>query len=117
MRILSPALVLCLAGIGCTMRTPKSSLSSEDKLSSIFFTIDPTHDTSLITPKGAKMAIAAGSFEGTGPVRLEVKEAYTIGDILAGGLVTTSKGQLLSSGGMIYINAADGKAVKIGKPI
>jgi len=100
---------------------PKHTLTGEDKLASTFFSIDPNRDTTITTPQGALLTIPAGALEvpagATGPVRLEVKEAYTIADIVRAGLVTTSQGRPLSSGGMIYINVADGQDAKLHKPI
>jgi cytochrome c2 len=48
---------------------------------------------------------------------LEVKEAYTLEQMIKANLTTQSNGQPLSSGGMIYVNAANGQAIKIIKAI
>lgn len=75
-------------------------------------------DTIITTAQGARLSIPAGALgDSTGKVRIEVKEAYTIADIIKGRLVTTSKGMPLSSGGMIYINVAGRGDVKLRKPI
>jgi len=50
-------------------------------------------------------------------VTLEIKEAYSMEQIIQAGLVTQSGGQPLSSGGMIYINAKAGQDVKITQAI
>lgn len=121
MRFLILAFLTALCGIACTTRMPKNTLTGEDKLPSTFFSIDPDRDTTITTPQGALLTIPAGALEvpagASGPVKLEVKEAYTIADIVRAGLVTTSQGRPLSSGGMIYINVGDGQDAKLRKPI
>lgn len=89
-----------------------------NRLPSQFFNVDITKDTTLVTTKGAVIKLPKGSLSASSnPVTLEVKEAYTIEDIIAGGLATTSNGQPLSSGGMIYLNAAPEQHVKILQPV
>ena len=134
MRTLLIAFLLCVIGIGCTTRMPKPLPDGKD-LPSSFYMIDPMRDTTITTARGARLSIPAGAFgdsaagsgvdsgagvsgaRAAGFVRVEVKEAYTIADIIRGRLVTTSKGMPLSSGGMIYINVAGGGIVKLRKPI
>jgi len=71
----------------------------------------------LRTAKGAAIIIAKGSLQAKGnTVQLEVKEAYTISDMIKGGLTTKSGTNILSSAGMIYINAVE-PDVKIVKPL
>jgi mono/diheme cytochrome c family protein len=137
MRTLTIMFFSCLLGIGCTMRTPKSSSDGEDLLPSSFYRIDPTLDTTITTAQGARLTIPAGAFGdpagdasgggagskagadpgADGRIRLEIKEAYTIADIIKGRLITTTHGMPLSSGGMIYINIAGGGMMKLRKPI
>jgi mono/diheme cytochrome c family protein len=88
---------------------------NKDSLPSQLFTINNEKDTSLNTLNGAIIKIAKGSFS-TENVKLEVKEAYTIPQMILAGLTTQSDGKPLSSGGMIYINSVD-KGVSIKKPI
>jgi len=80
---------------------PKHTLTGEDRLVSTFFSIDPNRDTLITTPQGAVLTIPAGALEvsagDTGPVKLEVKEAYRMADIIRGGLVTASGKLLLSN--------------------
>jgi cytochrome c2 len=74
----------------------------------------------LQTPKGAIIRIAAQSFgvSSNSKVELEIKEAYSLDDIVLAGLTTESNGRPLKSAGMIYINAtANGKSVELVKPI
>ena len=117
MRTLTIALVLLVTAVACN--TPKRHLTGEEQLTPTLYNIDPTKDTTLTTPQGAILTISAGTLDaGTpGPIQLEVKEAYTIADILRGRLLTNSQGHALSSGGMIYINTAGGRTVTIRKPI
>lgn len=93
-------------------------LMSPDSLKTVTFLIDPNRDTVLKTPGGAILTIPRGAFDpGGGTVNLEVKEAYSIEAMLRGGLLTRNNGNLLSSGGMIYINVAGGGNAALRKPI
>lgn len=93
-------------------------LTNTSKLPSSTYSIDITRDTALITKKGAVIKITAGSLQSsTSIVQLEIKEAYSITDIVKAGLITRSNNEPLSSGGMIYINAVSGQEVKIAKAI
>lgn len=89
-------------------------------LASSFIIIDPEKNNTLKTPKGAVIKIAANSFDvpaGT-QVLIELKEAYSMQDILRAGLTTTSNGKPLQSGGMIFFNAtAANKPVNYLKPV
>src|SRR4051794_26838624 len=78
-----------------------SRLLNKDSLFSQSFQIDNSKDTLLHTANGALIKIAAGSFK-QDKVALEVKEAYSIPQMILGGLTTSSDGKPLSSGGMIY---------------
>ncbi|HVA99537.1 MAG TPA: hypothetical protein VNG53_11640, partial [Bacteroidia bacterium] len=52
-----------------------------------------------------------------GKVKIELKEAYNLADIVLGGLSTTSDGKFLTTGGMVYINAtgSNGEQLKMQK--
>lgn len=81
------------------------------------FTIRNDRDTVLKTAQGAVINIKSGSFSGAeDEVKLEVKEAYDMADIISAGLTTQSDGKPLRSGGMIYLDAADDN-VSIVRPI
>jgi mono/diheme cytochrome c family protein len=102
----------------CQCRRQAQSPFSEQNLPSVIYNVPIAKDTTITTPKGAVIAIAAGSLVADGShVRLEVKEAYSIADIIAGGLTTMSGRNLLSSGGMIYINPAKGERATLVKAI
>ena len=89
-----------------------------DLLPPTTFVVDPGRDTVLKTPGGALLRIAARTFETDAPttVLLEVKEAYNPTDMLRGKLIRGNSSDL-SSGGIIYINVAEGQSVSIHKPI
>ena len=105
--------ILLLAS--CTADKPIQDVFTPDNLKSFIIKISPANDTVFQTPKGAAIKIAKGTFDTE--VILEIKEAYTMKDILLAGLTTESNGQPLSSGGMIYINTQDQKKVKVNKAI
>jgi len=108
-------LVLILFVVCSCNNKLEKPLFSADNLPSWKITVDQNTDTVLRTPKGAALKIAKGSFNEA--VTLEIKEAYTMKDMLLGGLVTEANGQPLVSGGIIYINAEDGQPVSLLKPI
>ena len=88
------------------------------KLPAQLFSIDITKDTTLVTNKGAVIRIPHGALSASvNTVQLEVKEAYSIQEMLEAGLTTQSNGQPLSSGGMIYINAVGENTVRITQKI
>ena len=93
-------------------------LLNTGKLPSQVFSVNTTRDTTLLTHKGALIHIPHGALSAANnTVQLEVKEAYSMEDIIRAGLTTQSNGQPLSSGGMIYINAVGENTVKITQAI
>lgn len=117
MKTLSGICLLALLISAC--RTPENSLLSAyfntGKLSAQSFIIDPDNDTILITDGGVRIRILSGSFEGNKPVTIEWKEALQFDDMLRAGLLTQSGTDILSSGGMFYLNTKEN--VDIQKPI
>ena len=96
----------------------QSSVTGIDKLASQFFNININKDTVLKTLNGAILDIAKGSLSSSDSVvQLEIKEAYSLEEMIKARLTTQSNGQPLSSGGMLYINAAGGQQIKITKAI
>jgi mono/diheme cytochrome c family protein len=95
------------------------TLLTTSQLASEIFNITIDRDTTLLTKKGALIHIPGGAISSNGKtnVKLEVKEAYSMQDILLAGLTTQSNGQPLSSGGMIYINTVEENFAKLNKPI
>lgn len=88
---------------------------NKDSLPSQFIEIDNSRDTSVTTANGAILKIEKGSFS-KGNVKLQLKEAYSIEQMVLAGLTTETNGKPLSSGGMIYIASVD-KDVAINKPL
>ncbi len=76
-----------------------------------FYTVNTSKDTTITCKEGTQLYIKAHSFTQlnkelvTGNVQLEVREAYSYTDMIANNLHTVSNGNLLESGGMIYLNA------------
>ncbi|UEG50203.1 cytochrome c [Ferruginibacter lapsinanis] len=104
----------------CTDKENKivSKLLNEDNLQSQFFTIDINRDTVVQTAKGCIIQIPKGSLlSDSNKVRLEIKEALSNTDIVLAGLSTMAGKQALSSGGMIYFDAASGYKVEIKKQL
>jgi len=93
----------------------KRPLLNPGNLPVFSFRADAATDTVLQTPKGALLKIRKGTF--AEPVELEVREAYTMADILLAGLTTESNGRPLRSGGMIYVGAKGGKEGSLMQPI
>jgi hypothetical protein len=99
--------------------TKQSPQFGTNNLKAEQFTVNTDRDTVLQTAKGALLKISKGALVSADgkPVKLDIKEAYSMADIIKAGLTTTTNGQPLSSGGMIYINAADGQQVTIKQAI
>jgi mono/diheme cytochrome c family protein len=108
-------LFLLLMLFSCTAEKKPTHFFTTSNLSSFYITVDPTKDVVFNTPKGAAIKIRKGTFNEA--VELEIKEAYSMKDILLAGLTTQSNGQPMTSGGMIYINTKDKRDVKPSKPI
>jgi hypothetical protein len=110
---LSISLLLLLS---CAKRN-KKTLLTPDALASQYFNINPEKDTLLKTAGGTIIRIQKGSFTGSRETfEPEVKEAITMQDIIRAGLTTQSNGNLLSSGGMIYLDSRN-KNIRIAKPL
>jgi hypothetical protein len=95
------------------------------------FEIDPTEETLLNGDKGTVVYIPGDAFQfedgtsPTGAISIEIKECYSLADMIAENLHTTSGPRILETAGMIYLNATangkrlsikDGKAVVVGFP-
>jgi len=76
--------------------------------------IDLEHGASIYVPKDA--FVYADGTPVTGTVDIEVIEAYKMTDFMAHGLITQSHGEMLETGGMLYVNAtAGGEPVQIAE--
>jgi cbb3-type cytochrome oxidase cytochrome c subunit len=99
---------------GCGSRQQVQMLHFRpDSLPSFTVDVDINRDTVIKTPGGAILRIPANTLDGGGltHVKLLIKEAYRISDIVGAGLFTNSNGQVLSSGGMIDIEPEPGPQV------
>jgi cytochrome c2 len=106
--------------VSCSEKTATNlhTIFNENNLQKQFFEINITKDTTLVTASGCVIKIPAGSLQSEHTiVRLEIKEAINLNDILLAGLTTKSGNQPLSSAGMIYINTAEGTKASIVKPL
>jgi hypothetical protein len=90
------------------------------------FTISNQEPHQIVCKDGTKLNIKANTFTSVdkktieGNVALEIKEAYTYTDMIVNNLHTVSNGNLLESGGMVYINATQNATqldIDISKPI
>lgn len=86
-------------------------LAFENPTSTQLFEIFADKDTVLVGNEGTQLSIKANSFttpEGEfsqGLVQLKLQEFYQFNDMLLANLNTTTKGKLLETGGMFYIEA------------
>lgn len=90
-----------------------------DALETGQYVITIDRDTTIETKHGALLKIPKGALstdKGT-TVTLEIKEAYSLEQMILAGLTTQSDGDPLSSGGMIYIGAAAGQNVTFKEKI
>jgi mono/diheme cytochrome c family protein len=93
----------------------QTSILNPGNLPSFHVKITHSKDQLVRTPKGGVFFIKSNTFDSD--VELEIKEAYTMKDILLAGLHTESNGKPMKSGGMIYINTKNGETVALNKPI
>jgi len=77
-----------------------------------FFLIDPKKDTLITGNEGTKLLFRAGSLMTSKQVEVELKEFYSLGDYMKGGLPTVSNGEMIVTGGSIYLNAIENDAKK-----
>src|SRR5688572_11292056 len=94
-----PVLILSFFIVSCTSnKTTYSKILNTDSIPSQFITVDNSKDETFTTANGAIIKIGKGTFS-EGKVKLEVKEAYSIEQMVLAGLTTESDGKPLSSGG------------------
>lgn len=119
MKIIYTCLLLFIIAIfGCNNKTTPFLKTSN--LESSFIAIDGDSAYTLKTGKGSIIKIAAGTFvvKAGEKINLEIKEAFTMNEILLAGLTTQSNGRSLESGGMIFFNAtSEGKQLDLKKPV
>lgn len=111
-------LALTIFILSCNQKERKKEILSRENIPAQEFEIDPSKDTTLLLKGGTTISILKGTFAENGTVKLTVKEAITVNDIVMGGLTTMSDGKPLQSGGMIFIDGEqNGKQPVILKPI
>ena len=94
------------------------NILNKDALASQIFSVNINRDTTLLTKNGCVVNIKKNSLESdNAEVKIEIKEALSNTDIVLAGLTTMSGKQALSSGGMLYVNAASGYKVTIKKEL
>lgn len=105
--------------IACNTGSKTKGSFKPGNLETSQFVINIDRDTTIQTKNGALLKIPKGalSTDDAKTVTLEIKEAYNFQQMIQAGLTTQSNGEPLSSGGMIYINAAAGQNVKITQKI
>jgi hypothetical protein len=103
--------------IGCQNKSSKRIFHAS-ALQSEHVRFDIGKDTSFKTKHGTIVRIPAGSLQSTGNtvVELEIKEAFTVAEMIRAGLPTHSDGKPMSSGGVIYFNVVGDDQVRISKP-
>ncbi len=109
MRQLSVPSLLCL-GLWACQSGPKPALQA-DNLPLQTFRLEAGQAANIKGQFGTQLTIAADAFVGadgqpiTGLVEVRLREALSLGQAVAAGLVTISGNQLLRTGGMIYVDA------------
>lgn len=108
--------------VGVGLRFTQTPLASANyglfpEKPSQFFVINPLKDTLIIGKEGTRLLFKAGSLMSPKKVKIELKEFYQLGDYIKSGLPTVSNGQMLQTGGSLYLNATENddakKTVKI----
>ncbi|NIK90776.1 hypothetical protein GZ212_01325 [Mangrovimonas sp. CR14] len=97
------------------IRNTKDSVESShvDRLvkKAVHFVLQSEKDTILKLPEGTQIKIKANSFKNSkglkvqGVVDFRVTEYYKISDMLLANLSTTSEGEILETGGMLFVEA------------
>lgn len=110
---------IVLLATSCQHPNKNAALGDPERIASEIFTISLNRDTVLLTSRGARIDIPIGTLatQGDSLVQLEIREAYSLEEMIRGGLTTSAGGEPLSSGGMINIQAKGGQDVRIAKPM
>jgi hypothetical protein len=95
-----------------TPASDKSSFFTKNTKQSQTFTVDVSNDNASITAaEGTMILIPKDAFllpngqPVNGPVTIEIKEIMNVNDMILSGITSASNGQILESGGEIFINA------------
>ena len=118
-KIITAFLLITIILLACRSSSHSGKLiQSPGDIKADEYTINTLADTNLLTRNGAILFIPAGSLKSTRQsVTLEIKEAYTMEQMIRSGLTTKAGEELLSSGGMIEVTPKAGEEVTITKPI
>lgn len=119
-KIIALLSLLTVVIIACdTSQQTNSLLSKPGDVKADEYSITIDRDTMLVTKNGAVLNIPKGAFatDNGNTVVLEIKEAYSLEQMIRYGLTTSSGDEPLSSGGMIYVNAKAGQNVTIKQAI
>ena len=129
-------LAACSSEPGAVKKTPAPIRSMEELMTSLtpgtgYYKINPSEEILIKAEKGTLIYVPADAFvcaDGTAPgkeISLEVKECYSLSDMIGQGLSATSDSLVLQTGGMIHLRAfsdkkelqvKDGKAIVLGFP-
>ena len=91
--------------------TEQTNLLSTDEIETQVFSIPAIKDTLLTGKSGTILTIEKNTFidqngnPASGEIKIEFKECLDKLDMVIGNMTTTTNGQFLESGGMVYINA------------
>ncbi|HEU4469475.1 MAG TPA: cytochrome c [Flavisolibacter sp.] len=105
----------CLILAACQGNKASLAFLSTDSLPLQTVLVRNDRDTSWTTANGAIIRIEKESFSAK-EVRLNIREAFTMEQMILAGLTTESDGKTLSSGGMFYLAPEDEK-VRLNKTI
>jgi hypothetical protein len=124
--ILSALTVVILSLAGCSTEREKPVQSLTDVLTSLApkasaFEMDPDAKTMLLKgEKGTVVYISRDAFQfadgtvPTGTINIELKECYSLTDMIGQNMSTTSGDRILETGGMVYFQAtSDGKQLSL----
>lgn len=100
----------------------QTNLFSADDIETQVFSIPPNRDTILTGNAGTILTIQKNTFvdqdgnQVSGEIKVEFKECLDKLEMVLGNMTTTTNGQFLESGGMVYIHAtSNSKALAIAK--
>jgi mono/diheme cytochrome c family protein len=113
-------LILVISLFSCSKKDKPvtTSIFNTDNLPTQILSIDINKDTTVTTSNGAILFFPKGTLQSANAnVKLELKEAYSMQQIILAGLSTTTNGKVLQSGGMFYLNPVGKDAVTIVQPI
>lgn len=118
-RLLLLGTLLLLAFTSCNQSVPLNGKLNADNLPRQLVTITASKENFIRLSGGTIIHVPANALKNANgdSVKLEIREALTVEQMLAAGLYTRSNGELLASGGMLYVGPQAGQDVKILQPI